>query len=110
MKYHIGQLIKHGPGYAVTCAERFSIKFDPENLYVKVTDRPSKPQPLFLSGESFVIGLRRAIMDDYHYRPQKVWQDEVEQASASGKFEECLICTKQIKPFKPFLVRKKDVL
>lgn len=109
---NIGDKIKHGPAYPMTCSERFL------NIYgddLQLIGRMSEPQPLFLSGESFVIGLKRAIMSEYKYTPSQTFQGledaypEVEPAYASGKMEECVVCIKSIKQFKPYLVRKKDI-
>lgn len=76
--------------------------------------RKSEPTPITDSGISYVVGLRMAIMGDYRYKPGRTfggWDGIPENlpASASGKREECLVCVSDIKTFKPYLVRKKDV-
>jgi len=109
---NIGDKIKHGPAYPMTCSERFHSVWD-DNF--QIVGRTTEPVPLFLSGESIVVGLKMAIMSEYHYTPSKTYTDldgvsETEPAYASGKREECVVCVKSIKKFKPYLVRKKDII
>jgi hypothetical protein len=111
MKFFIGQKIEHGPAYPMECWERFETVF---NKDLSESERNSSPTPLFLSGVSFVVGLRMAIVEDYKYKPERKrggFFEAVEYvpASSSGKREECLVCTRSMKPFRPYLVRKKDV-
>lgn len=108
--YTIGQRIIHQFGYPMTCSERFASLEEMGKIY-----RATKPSPLFFSGEGFVIGLKRAIMGEYIYSPSQTYQDwdgipESIPASAAGKYEECLVCVKTLKPWKPYLVRKQDVV
>lgn len=111
MKFVIGQRIKHGPAYPMNCWERFPTVWD-ENF--NAVGRNPVPEPMFLSGESVVVGLRMAIMGDYKYTPAKTRGGleycETVPAYSSGKREECLVCVGDIKRFRPYLVRKKDVL
>lgn len=107
--YQIGQKIEHGPAYPMTCSERFHSIWDDNLNHV---GRTTEPQPLFLSGTSYIIGLKMAIMDNYKYIPSKTYEGEepeVVPAYAIGKREECLVCIKDIKKFQPYLVRKKDI-
>lgn len=108
--YTIGQKIVHQFAYPMTCSERFGSLQEMGKIY-----RATRPSPLFFSGEGFVIGLKRAIMGEYVYSPSKTYQDcdrisEGIPASATGKYEECLVCVKTLKPWKPYLVRKQDVV
>lgn len=116
MKYKIGQKIKYSSEYPMACSERFPHIFDDT---LTTAERASEPIPisLCLFGEAFVIGLKRAIMGKYKYTPgynnTSGFDDSYPEhipAYATGKFEECLVCTKQLKPFKPFLVRKQDIV
>jgi len=111
MNFFIGQKIEHGPAYAMKCSDRFETPF---NIGTGEQIRDSIPTPLFLSGTSFVIGLKLAIVENYKYKPSRSiggWEGPPEElpASASGKKEECLVCIRALKPFRPYLVRKKDV-
>lgn len=115
-KYYIGQHIKIRFGFPMTCSERF-IDIQPNglNLLAK-TERATGPAPNYVNSWGFVIGLKRAIMSEYSYTSgynsqgfEDAYPEHV-RAYARGKYEECLICVQDLKPFKPFLVRKKDVL
>lgn len=118
LNLNIGDKIRHGPSYGMTCSERFpSVEVEskaPEGeVWSPMFRRSKDPVPICLEGESFVIGLKMCIMGEYKFHAGSTagyFGDEAEQGSASGKREECIVCTKTLKPFKPFLVRKKDVL
>jgi hypothetical protein len=110
----IGDKIRHTFGHYMSCSERFPTIFS-EDLEDK--GRCTDAVPACLSGEGYIIGIKMAIMSEYKYTPGKTYGPSLEEAYAehvpgysSGKKEECLVVTKSIKPFRPYLVRKKDVI
>jgi len=110
LNYFIGQKIEHGPAYGMTCSERFLSDY----VHGQGCVRQASPTPLCESGTGYVIGLRMAIVDNYKFRRGREHRSldgppEYEQGSATGRREECLVCTASLKPFRPYLVRKKDV-
>lgn len=111
--YYIGQKILRGPSYPMKCSERFGSTY---NDMTGKHERHSIPTPKCLHGQGFVIGLKRAIVSDYKYTAENTTQGsedsypETVPAYATGKYEECLVVITAIKPFKPYLVRKANVL
>lgn len=113
--FKIGDAVKYKRCYAMTCSKRFPTTYDPQTL----NENGRTKEPVCMDGlnmTGFVVGLKRAIMADYVYQKgysSQSFEDpcpDIVPAYATGKYEECLVCIKDITRFKPFLVRKQDII